>query len=258
MQVLWRSAILLCAIWLAPNQSFAGNPLRNGELIEKSGVAAALKAFEADFKPGRPEGAPTNEKLEKAWADFAAKAFNIEKILTSIDQGLEQLSPEDKALLLAHYNSPLGRRIVELEAKASQPEAQSEIDALAEHSGRDPATDADRTAVYGEIVATVDAVPLAVPLNNAVQMLLSPLLFNGMKEMDADSIAAMNDERRSATAKQHARAMACMAYTYHDLATPELQAYLTFLRAPASRTFNVIVGSVMFQAFVPRSNMGKP
>lgn len=243
MQVLWRSAILLCAIWLAPNQSFAGNPLRNGELIEKSGVAAALKAFEADLKPSRPEGAPANEKLEKAWADFAAKAFDIEKILTSIDQGFEQLSPEDKALLLAHYDSPLGRRIVELEAKASQPEAQSEIHALAEHSARDPATDAARTAVYGEIVATIDA---------------GPLLFSGIKEMDAERIAAMNEERRSATAKQQARAMACMAYTYQDLATPELQAYLTFLRAPASKTFNVILGSVMFQAFVPGSNMRKP
>ena len=68
----------------------------------------------------RQQGMQVDAKFEKAWGEAALAAYGPEKSLPVIDQGLQKLlTADDKKFLLKHYNSPLGKRITELEVKAA-------------------------------------------------------------------------------------------------------------------------------------------
>ena len=260
MQILRRFAIFIFALWLAPNNVFAGNELQNGELIEKSGIAGELKAWLSSFGMNhQQQGTQTGGKFEKAWADAVAKTFDAKKILMIIDKGLqEHLTAEDKDFLLAHYNSPLGSRITELETKASQPEAQAEIDALAQELKADPGKHADRMALYEEIAKAASATTLVVPSNVALPLLLGPLVLKEWKDLDAGTIRSMTEQQRSEIEQRHASTMALMAYTYQELEVPQLQAYLTFLSSAAAQKFNLIAGNLLVQTLLSQSEgLGK-
>jgi hypothetical protein len=175
MQVLHRSAILIFALWLSPNNAFAGNPLQNQELFEKSGLAEQMSqlpaAMQASVGTLRQQGLPIDAKFEKAWADAVPVAYATDKCLTFIDQGVQKLlTAEEKKSLLAHYNSPLGRRITELEIKASRPEAQAEAQAYAQKLMADPSKNSDRLARLQEIDKATGATTLGteVAMNVAV------------------------------------------------------------------------------------------
>ena len=200
MQVLQRSAMLVFALWLAHIGAVAAEPLRNEELIEKSGIAGQVRAYIAEFERLGRQPAWVPPKFEKMFETFfagIAEAFSAEKIFSVIDQGLqEHLTEEDKSFLLAHYNSPLGRRITELEVKAAQPEAEAGIGAVAQELAADRSKFADRLALYAEIDEASGATTLVLPLHMALRMLATPaLLWMSMKDLDAAATRARRSVR---------------------------------------------------------------
>ncbi len=252
MQVFQRSAILLFVLWLAPCGALAAEPLRNEELIEKSGIAGQVRAYTDEFEKLGRQPVWVHKQFEKMvetlWADMA-DAFSAEKIFSIIDRGLqEHLTEEDKSLLLAHYNSQLGRRITELEVKASQPGAEAGIDAVAQELVADPAKYADRRALYMEIDEAIGPTTLILPFNMAYPMLATPvLLWMAMKDLDAAATLALLEQHRSEQEKQEAGTMALMAYTYRDLEIQDLHAYLAFLNSTAAKKFNLTLERVLME-----------
>jgi len=262
MQILRRSAILIFALWLTPNNAFAANPLQNKELIEKSGLAGQLKelpgAMKASVEALRQQGAQIDGKFEKAWGEAALTAYGPEKSLPIIDQGLQKLlTADEKKFLLAHYNSPLGRRITELEVKASQPSAQAEIQAFAQKLMADPSKHADRLALYQAIDQTTGATTMVTEISMNVAIAMSMGMVNAMqgpKVVDTAAVRAEVEKQRFAMTQQIASGtLATMAYAYRDLSIKDLNAYLKVLNAPAAKKFNTGVGKLLNEALALQS-----
>lgn len=262
MQILRRSAILIFALWLTPNNAFAAGPLQNKELIEKSGLAGQLKelpgAMKASVGTLRQQGAQIDGKFEKAWGEAALTAYGSEKSLPIIDQGLQKLlTADEKKFLLAHYNSPLGRRITELEVKASQPAAQAEIQAFAQKLMADPSKHADRLALYQAIDKTTGATTMVTEISMNVAVAMSMGMVNAMqgpKIVDTAAVRAEVEKQRFAMTQQIASGtLATMAYAYRDLSIKDLNAYLKVLNSPAAKKFNAGVGKLLNEALALQS-----
>jgi hypothetical protein len=231
-------------------------------LIEKSGLAGQLKelpgAMQSSVGALRQQGAQVDAKFEKAWADAALAAYGPQKSLPIIDQGLQKLlTADDKKFLLKHYNSPLGRRITELEVKASQPAAQAEAQAYAQKLMADPSKHADRLAIYQAIDKAAGATTMVTEISLNVAIAMSIGMANatqGPKSPDTAAIKAQVEKQRPAMTQQIAGAtLASMAYTYRDLQIQDLNAYLTFLNSPAAKKLNAGVGKLLNEALASQS-----
>jgi hypothetical protein len=261
MRILQRSAILIFALCLTPS-AFAANPLQNKELIEKSGLAAQLKELPGAMKESvgalKQQGAKVDEKFEKAWGEAALAAYGPEKSMAIMDQGLQKLlTADEKKFLLAHFNSPLGRRITELEVKASQPGAQAEVQAFAQKLMADPSKHADRLALYQAIDKATGATTMVTDMSVTVAVAMSMGMVNAMqgpKVVDASAIRAEVEKQRLAMTQQIASGqLAVMAYAYRDLPIKDLNAYLKMLNAPAAKKFNAGVGKLLNEALAQQS-----
>jgi hypothetical protein len=261
MRILQRSAILIFALCLTPS-AFAANPLQNKELIEKSSLAAQLNELPGAMKESvgalKQQGAQVDAKFEKAWGEAALAAYSPEKSLAIIDQGLQKLlTADEKKFLLAHYNSPLGRRITELEVKASQLNAQAEIQAFAQKLMADPSKHADRLALYQAIDKVTGATTMGTEMVMNVAVATSMGMVNAMqgpKVVDASAIRAEAEKQRLVMTQQVASGtLATMAYAYRDLPIKDLNAYLKMLNAPAAKKFNAGVGKLLNEALAQQS-----
>ncbi|WP_088348239.1 MULTISPECIES: DUF2059 domain-containing protein [Rhodomicrobium] len=260
MPVLKITAIII-ASWLAPNSAIAYSALQNQELIDKSGLAATLKelpgAMQSSVGAMRQQGMQIDQKFEKAWTDAARTAFGPEQSLAIIDQGLQKLlTPEDKAALLQHYNSPLGRRISALEVKAAQPGEQAKAQAYAQTLLADPGKNADRLALYRAIdkASGATATVTNISINIATAMTTGMASATPGPKVDTGAIRAQIEKQRSAMSQKLAAAtLASMAYTYRDLSAQDLTAYLAFLNSPAGKTLNAGVGTLLNQALALQS-----
>jgi Uncharacterized protein conserved in bacteria (DUF2059) len=267
MQILQRSAVLIFALCLTSSTAFADNKLKNQELIEKSGLAAQLKelpgAMQASVGTLRQQGAQVDAKFEQAWGEAALAAYGPEKSLPIIDQGLQKLlAADDKKVLLTHFNSPLGRRLTELEVKASQPTAQAETQAYAQKLMADPSKHADRLALYQAIDQATGATTLVTEIAMNVAITMSIGMVNAMqgpKVVDTNAIRAEIEKQRFAMTQQIASGtLATMAYAYRDVKIQDLKAYLAFLNSPAAKKYNAGVGKLLNQALsIQSEDFGK-
>ena len=232
----------------------AGNALKKQELIAKSGMDRQINeipgSMQMAIEQARQQGIPIDDKIAKAWAATAPTAYSSEKLLSFMDQGLQKLlTAEDERFLLAHYNSPLGKRITELEVKGSQPEAVAEMQAYAQKLMSNPSQYADRLALYQEIDKAVGATKMAVDLAMAMQVAVQVGIvstMNGPKNLDIGAMRAAAEKTRFALTQQTASTvLAHFAYVYRDLSKKELASYVAFLNSPAGKKFQVGGGKLL-------------
>ena len=261
MQVLHRLTISIFALCLISAGAPAA-PLATQELIEKSGLAGQLKelpgALQGSLGALRQQGAQIDAKFEKAWAEAIPAAYATEKFVAAIDAGLQKLlTAEDTKFLLAHYNSPLGLRITEMEVAAAKPEAQAETQAYAQKLMADPSKHADRLALYQEIDKATGATTMVteISMNVAVAMAIGMTsAMEGPKDLDTSAIRAKIEQQRFAISQQLASmTLASFAYAYRDLKTEDLNAYLAFLNSPAAKKFNTGVGKLLGESLTSQS-----
>jgi hypothetical protein len=233
------------------------NAYNKQELFTKSGLERQVGQIPAALALGleqaRQQGAPVDAKFLQAWAEAVPNTYKAEKLLTFIDEGLQKLlTPEDERALLAHYNSPLGRRITALEIKNSDLQAKAEAEAYAQKLLADPSAHADRLARYQEIDKAVGGTTMAVEMAMGMQLALQVGMIsamNGPKDFDIPAIKAALEKTRFAVAQQIASmVLTSFAYTYRDLSNKELNAYLTFLNSPAGKKFSVGISQLLSDA----------
>jgi uncharacterized protein DUF2059 len=267
MRVIQPFAILLVSCGLASAAVVAATALVKQDLITKSGMERQVREIPGSIKLGidqaRQQGAPIDNKLAQAWAETVPLAFNADKMLAFIDKGLQKiLTPEDDRLLLAHYNSPLGRKITELEVKASRPEAAAEIQAYAQKLMANPSAHANRLALYQEIDKAVGGTNMAVELAMAMQVAVQVGMVSAMtgpKDLNVRAMKAAVEKTKFALTQQMASAiLASFAYTYRDLSTKELTAYLAFLNSSAGKKFNADAARLLSEAIALQTeDLGK-
>jgi hypothetical protein len=258
MRVPLRLAISVILLVVGSSGAFA---LQNQELIEKSGVEQQVRELQrgvSNIDNLKQQGVPIDEKFEKAWAEAVPTAYQADKILAVVDQGLEKLlTKEEKSFLLDHYASPLGKRITDLEIQASKAELQDEIQANAQKLMADP-NNADRIALYGEIDKACGATSIAVEMAMNVALAMSIGLASaaeGPKEVDIESIRAELEKQRPALTQQiTGDVLEAFAFAYKDLKTEELNSYLDFLKSPTARKFNVGTAKLISETLTTQSH----
>lgn len=267
MRITQRLAILLLACGVASTAVVGATALVKQDLITKSGMERQVKEIPGSIKLGmeqaRQQGAPIDNKLVQAWAETVPLAFSAEKMLVAIDKGLQKtLTPEDDRVLLAHYNSPLGRKITELEVKASRAEAAAEIEAYAQKLMANPSEHGNRLALYQEIDKAVGGTNLAVDLAMTMQVAIQVGMIsamNGPKDLNIPAMRAAAEKTKFQLTQQMASAiLATLAYTYRDLSTKELTTYLAFLNSSAGKKFNADAAKLLNQTLaVQTEDLGK-
>src|SRR5687768_4554457 len=99
MQILYRSAMFIFALSLAPSIVFAGDQLPSQELTERSELYEQLKSMTALMQSAlgtlRQQGMAIDDKFEEAWSDAASSAYDAKKLFTPIRQGLKKLLTKD-------------------------------------------------------------------------------------------------------------------------------------------------------------------
>ena len=260
MRTALRFAVLIIVTALGSAGAFA---LQNQELIAKSGLDEQLKEMQKGLASVsdvlRQRGVPVDDKFEKAWAEAVPKAYQTDKILAVVDEGLETLlTKDDKTVLLDYYTSPLGQRITGLEIEAAKVGMQTEIQANAQKLMSDPGKASDRIALYQEIDKTAGATEIAVEMamNFSLAMTIGMTsTMEGPKEIDIDMLKGELDRQRPAITQQiSSQTLAIFAYAYRDLNAEDLNIYLAFLRSPAARKFNLGAGKLVAEALTSQSH----
>lgn len=122
----------------------------------------------------------------------------------------------------------------------------------------DPGKASDRIALYQEIDKTSGATDIAVEMamNFSLAMTVGMTsTMEGPKEVDIDMLKGEFDRQRSAITQQiSSQTLAVFAYAYRDLNAEDLNAYLTFLRSPAARKFNLGAGKLIAEALTSQSH----
>ncbi len=251
-------AYFYCAAILAVSAVEADPVLKNGELLEKTGITRQVMHIPALLQQSvrefhRLEGTPVDAGAVKAWDNSVLIAFKPEKILAPLDEGIEKLlTPEEKSELLAFYNSPLGKKITEM-SMVAEPEALAKIGALAQN----PASFADRAALYKELDDATGATPAAINLETGMWGALLDGLRAGAKgpaRIAIDTIAAKEkDALADSTQQASARVAATFAFCLKDLSADELKAYIKAVKTPAGRKFYRGLNDIMSDALTARS-----
>lgn len=260
MRTAFRFAATIILTVLGSTGAFA---LQNQDLITKSGLEQQLNELHQGIASIsdllKQRGVPIDDKFNKAWAEAVPNAYHIDKTLAVVDGGLEKLlTKDDKTFLLDHYSSPLGQHITELEIAASKADTQAEIQANAEKLTADADKSSDRIALYQDIDKASGATELAVEMTMNFSLAMTIGMTSSMegpKDIDIEAFRGELDRQRLAINQQlSSQTLAVLAYAYRDLKTEDLNSYLTFLRSPAARKFNLGVGKLISESLAAQSH----
>jgi hypothetical protein len=248
MRIKQHLAILLFGLGVVSTGLTAATTLNKQQLITISGMQRQVQEVPAAMRMGieqaLQQGVPVDNKIAKALVETVSTAYNSHKILSFIDKGLQKLlSAEDERVLMAHYNSSLGKRITELEVKGSRPEAMAEMQAYAQKLMANPSEHTERLALYQEVDKAVGGTKMAVDLAMSIQVAVQVGMIsasNGPKNLDIAALRTAAEKTRFALTQQTASAVLMQfAYIYRDLSKKELTAYVAFLNSPAGKKFNM-------------------
>lgn len=245
-------AFFLCFTMLSAQAQTA---LKNAELLEKSGLVHAISGI-PDAMLGLAERAPQlNPNLDprfvQAWRTTTPIAFNADKILHLIDEGLEkELTADDKRDLLAYYNSPLGRRTTELENAATNADAQ------VQEYAKNPAAYADRLTLYKELDNESGASGIGATIAENTAIALQVGIFSAMNaSFDIKALKTEAANAHDTLMKQAEQAvLPTFAFTYRSLSTDEVRSYIAFLKTPAAKKFNKALGKLLSDALTMQAN----
>jgi hypothetical protein len=249
------SSVFFLGITMLSVQTAAQTALKNAELLEKSGLAHSISGI-PDAMLGVAERAPQmnpnlDPKFLQAWRTTAPIAYNADKILRIIDEGLErELTADDKRDLIAYYNSPLGKRTTELENAATNAEAQ------VQEYAKNPENFADRLPLYKELDTESGASEINATIFENMGVALQVGIFSAMNaSFDLKALKAEASNAHAGLMKQAEQiVLPTFAFTYRSLSADEVKSYITFLRTPAAKKFYKASGKLLNDALTIQAN----
>lgn len=208
-------------------------------LMDVSGMRHALAQLPgvvgASFDS--PQAADMPPALRSAMRDAAGQAFRAQDLAAVVrDRLARDLSERQVADAVAFYETLLGRRIIEMEMKASEPAALPQFEAYARELQQRPAPEARRRLIeaYDAATGSTDA---AVAIMESTALAVA-LAFNAVQPRQAQ-VSAQDLQRKLKEAgpqlQSQARAYvaASLLYTYRALGDRELGDYVRFLQTPS-------------------------
>ena len=169
----------------------------------------------------------------------AKESFLPEVIYQQVFEAVSAAVQDDQLeTLLLWYQSPLGKRITEMEVQASSPASRQAM--------MQNATALLSNEPMMEKAAQFDALLHLTDYNMALQkrMLIAAQtqvrkLHNPDQPVDTSDVEAFFEQRRALLTEQTRKTvMLSFAHTYRELEADKLESYLDFLSTPSARQFN--------------------
>ena len=148
----------------------------------------------------------------------------------------EALTMAELAQLIDWFESPLGQKILALEAEANKPESRAQMNAYIEDKLSDVAPRRNRVQLIEELMATLDTVELSTELTASATLGAQRMLHEVMP-VNQQSHALSAAERSHIQTKMTVAMRDILLYTYRALPDDELQQYLDFARKSAMQNF---------------------
>lgn len=170
------------------------------------------------------------------------EAFALEKLKGPITQDLrENLTDQDIKVILTWLDSPIGKRITQLEEAGSTPEATAEKQKYASNL-KSPLEETERLQILrrldsvGQItersaemdMMTLTAMCMALASSLPMEQQTSfEEMLNSLTQLNSDMISS-----------GRSRILASLQYTYKSLTDAELEKYIEFLKTPVGAKYN--------------------
>jgi hypothetical protein len=215
-------------------------------LIQRSGIDRQLTNFEAAMQRGITAAHATQRTLASEDVNrlrsAVASAYSASSLRPVLRIELAKtLTPAEITAALAWLDSPTGRKLTALEAKASAPEAQARLEA-ASHGGGAPSVTPARARILHELISATQADKMGASLliETAAGVSEGAALFSqdGPSAITAAARKELEARRSELVAAMHEQSFIAFSLVYAEASDAELSALLAFARSPAGAHYH--------------------
>ena len=212
-------------------------------LIKKSGISKQVSYFPEHLQAGMSQAQAQQPKLtptEMAGLNaLMVSSFNANTMLADVKNHLdEKMTSAEIRTILEWLDSPLGKKITQLEEKASTPEAQAQIAAQYSELQKQTTRLNQMNRLDLATNATDGAVALIQNLGVAMAVAMTANAPAGV-EVSVDEIqAAMQQNAPNIKAAMQPQVIASFLYSYRSLRTEELNKYIAFAESASGQKYH--------------------
>ncbi|MBU0729560.1 MAG: hypothetical protein KKE17_04755 [Proteobacteria bacterium] len=253
-------SMLISFLVLAPCQILAATQDLAREFFIQSGLQNEIgqlpNHIKTSFAEGRKGPIRMSDDDFRGLERIIDTAFAPEKIQSAVVRRITAVDEVTLNNALNWLNTPLGKKIVEIEMAASTPEAYKEQDILAEQQINSLGTK-ERLNLLLKLDEAAQSTDFAVDMQLNMQIAMVSALYSSMPDTPEVSIDQIAEEARASRFKLKAimsqRVIAGSFYTYKTLTDLEIQQYINFLNQNSIQQFYTIVMTALNDAFVVSS-----
>jgi len=192
---------------------------------------------------------------------------NIDKIIedsfdrqvtkkTVVDGLMKNINTSDIKLILAWLDSPIGRRITELEERASSKEGAKETQKYMRNIKNAPLSK-QRIRLVKELDSVMEITRTTVDIVMSIQFALSMTTEEIEKKLNRGDIHKLYEAYKTSSApvesEMKSQVYGSLLYTYQPLSDEELGQYVAFVKSAAGKKYSTVPSSFMLQAIIDSS-----
>ena len=248
------------------SQSADSEALAN-EVIQQSGLSVMISQFPVLLKEGiqqggeqsGEEGSGNNQKMIMQISQIIDQAFVVSESIEGISAELStELTEQELLSVLEWLNSPLGKKITQMEIDIMSSEAykdmQSQLLSLQEkYRG------SERERLFERFDKATNATEASLETAIAVQLTLASAMSASSNNPQMPSYEELKQSIESNRFMMRGvigqQVFANYLYTYQKLTDDELEAYINFVSTPAGNHYSLVVNEAVKNALLKPSEV---
>jgi hypothetical protein len=239
-----RIFLLAVAFLCAPLQLHAAET-GSAALMRQIGFDTLFRDFGTTLSHSPRQHGVADERFLAAWEKTATAAFGTDDLNRKLQASLDSsLTDEEMSEIATFLGSPFGLRLAELERATQQIAPERQIETLAKGKTLYFVLPEIRRAHFDEVMALSGAEMTFSMLGESLRGMALGLHLSAKGDIDLawDEIdAQVRTQLKGMQESLVDATRSTLAFTYEKLSDAELEAYLDFLRAPATKKFYATV-----------------
>ncbi|MDY6903125.1 MAG: DUF2059 domain-containing protein [Thermodesulfobacteriota bacterium] len=246
--------ITVCCPSLSDAMGWMDSPAR--KLYKKSGLKTQIHDLPGIIEQGFDHAVVNNAQLQRLPADtrnkirsHIAELFTPASMETVVVQAIgDGLTDAEIMHVLAWLESPLGRKITEMEEAAGNAGAIQEMQQYVKDLEKNPPP-AKWLSLLQKLDRVVGATETSVTVNINTQFAITTAMISALKPGATPNFPVirrlLEKQRPSIARVMRPQILSSFLYTYRDLTSEELQAYIDFATTEIGKKYHrVIIGGV--------------
>ena len=235
-----RVLIVAMALFCAPLPVVAAEATA-ADLIRQIGFDTLFRDFGTTLATSPRQHGVADERFLVAWETSASNAFGSGELNRRLQQSLAaRLTQAEMQQIGDFLASPLGLRLAGLERATRRIAPDRQIETLAKGKTLYLVLPDTRRARFEEVMQLSSSDMAFAMLNQSLRGMAMGLRLSGSGDIDVSWDEVDREVQARLTGLHESlvdATRATLAFTYAELSAPELEAYLDFLRRPATRRF---------------------